>query len=170
MQKDSLILVVSTDSLSGEDLGYAIEGLQEVGAYNVNVIPSVTKKNRPGQMMVIDLPENREPDVGRFLSKELGISGYHRIRTEHVFERVNFKKRQLSVSGPNGWSKDVEMLVKVVGDEADPMYMDVESDFLIELKRELDQGQIASISLPDLRKMVESLIWNKEDPLILKVY
>ncbi len=70
MEKEGLILVVATDSLSGEELGYAINGLQEVGAYNVNLIPTITKKNRPGQLMIVDLPVKNENAVGNFLVKE----------------------------------------------------------------------------------------------------
>jgi len=169
VEKEGLILVVATDSLSGEELGYAINGLQEVGAYNVNLIPTITKKNRPGQLMIVDLPVKNENAVGNFLVKEFGILGYHRIKTEHVFEQINFIERKLSVRGPKGWVKNFELQVKVVGDMADPLSMDVENDFLVKLHKELNADKTTSITMTKLRKMVESALQNNEDPLILEI-
>ncbi len=107
--------------------------------------------------------------LGIFWLKSFGILGYHRIKTEHVFEQINFIERKLSVRGPKGWVKNFELQVKVVGDMADPLSMDVENDFLVKLHKELNADKTTSITMTKLRKMVESALQNNEDPLILEI-
>jgi len=81
--KAGLLFLVQVDHLSGELLGSAVEYLYAAGARNVQMLPGVTKKNRPGQSIIIDAPEERSEDIERIIVEELGSPGWHRFKTEH---------------------------------------------------------------------------------------
>lgn len=80
--KEGLLFLVQDDHLSGELLGSAIEYLYAVGARNVQRVPSVTKKNRPGQAIFIDAPVNLAQGIERLIVEELASTGWHRIKFE----------------------------------------------------------------------------------------
>lgn len=86
--KEGLLFLAQVDHLSGEILGSAIEYLYAAGARNVQILPSVTKKNRPGQAILIDAPPARSDDIERVISEELGSTGWHRFKTEHRHQPV----------------------------------------------------------------------------------
>ena len=52
--KDGLVFMVQADHLSGECVGQAIGHLYTAGAANVQVVPAITKKNRPSYLFFID--------------------------------------------------------------------------------------------------------------------
>ena len=54
MHSDNILMLVQTDDLSGEQVGYAIQQLIELGVDNVQVMPTVTKKNRHAYLVLID--------------------------------------------------------------------------------------------------------------------
>jgi uncharacterized protein (DUF111 family) len=90
MEKKSRLILVQVDSVSGEVLSFAIGKLMELGANNVQLVPTITKKNRPGNIIIIDTDADKEKMVADFLAKELKVSGYHRIDTSHVFHKITF--------------------------------------------------------------------------------
>ena len=53
--KEGILLLVQTDHLDGETLGNLIGRFYDEGAKNVQVISSLTKKNRPGHLILIDV-------------------------------------------------------------------------------------------------------------------
>ena len=48
MEKKSRLILAQVDHLSGELLGFAIGRIMELGAGNVQLIPTITKKTGPG--------------------------------------------------------------------------------------------------------------------------
>ena len=94
------MLWVQLDHLSGEAIGPAIEMLYEAGASNVNVISTVTKKNRPGYIFVIDVRPERLEEAEEAVKRELQVSGWHRINTLHCYCSVEYRKEEIKVSCP----------------------------------------------------------------------
>ena len=82
-EKEGLIFMVQIDHLSGEILGWAINGLYEIGALNVQVIPTITKKNRPGHIFIVDIPIKYFDEIEEFFVKELSTTGWHLIKSQH---------------------------------------------------------------------------------------
>jgi len=69
------VLETSLDDVTGEVLGYTIGKLYDSGALDVQAIPTVTKKNRPGYILkVICKPEN-EVNLAELVMKETGSLG-----------------------------------------------------------------------------------------------
>ncbi len=154
LEKKASLILSQVDHLSGELLGFAIERIMEFGARNVQVIPTVTKKNRPGHLLIIDTDQESERSIAEFLLKELKISGYHRISTTHVFHKVSFSRRKLRLS-KNGKSTSFECEVKIVGEASNPLSAEMGHDSLVKaqeiIKRDLD----FLIPLSELRALIE---------------
>lgn len=96
--KNGLLIVVQVDHLSGEDLGDVIDRFYEAGAKNVQVVSSITKKNRPAYMIFIDLPLAAEEKVENIIVNELHSSGWHRIETCHRHTNVSVVEKQIRVT------------------------------------------------------------------------
>jgi uncharacterized protein (DUF111 family) len=155
MEKRSRLLFAQVDHLSGEVLGFAIGKIMEQGACNVQVIPGITKKNRPGSILIIDVSPEQEDRIARFLAQELKVSGYHRIDATHVFCPVTFLTKNLTISR-NGASMNLSCEVKVIGDPAAPLSLDIEHDALVSMQRAVQDGLGMTVSLVELRAMIES--------------
>ena len=56
-EKNTQILYVQVDRVDGEAAGYLIEEIYAAGAGNVQLIPSLTKKGRPGYILFIDVSQ-----------------------------------------------------------------------------------------------------------------
>ncbi len=103
------LILAQIDHVSGEITGFAIGKIMELGANNVQLIPTITKKNRPGSIIMIDVDAIHEEDIVRFLAGELsqnplslhlrrrgltitGVSGRRRARAQrslHLQERLS---------------------------------------------------------------------------------
>ena len=91
--KDGVLLFVQADHLNGESLGSALEALYRAGASNVNVLPTTTKKNRPGHLVLIDCLPVRLEAVEDAVCRELEVSGWHRLDTTQCYRRVEYPKK-----------------------------------------------------------------------------
>jgi uncharacterized protein (TIGR00299 family) protein len=75
LQDRVLVLETNVDDVTGETLGFVIQQLMAAGAKDVTVLPTVTKKNRPGHLIsVIASPED-EVRLTHLLIKETGSLG-----------------------------------------------------------------------------------------------
>ncbi len=68
-----LLIMAQIDDAPGELVQDVIEHLQQVGSRNVHLLASLAKKGRPGQVMLIDVPDEHEDDVAMLLGTELGV-------------------------------------------------------------------------------------------------
>ncbi len=91
-QQEGSLLFVQIDHLSGELLGEALTRLCSAGAMNVQLLPTLTKKGRPGQLLLVDVRHDRLAAVEEVLLAEFGVTGWHRLATQHVY----FKTENLS--------------------------------------------------------------------------
>lgn len=147
--------MAQVDHATGEVLGFAIERIMERGAHNVQLIPTITKKNRPGHILLIDTEAGREAAIADFLVLELKVTGYHRVDTTHVFHRVSYLKKMLKIK-TNGRHETFPCEVKLIGDPAEPLSMDVEHDFLIRIQKLIQEKLNSRVPLSELRTMIES--------------
>jgi uncharacterized protein (DUF111 family) len=96
------LLFVQIDHLSGELLGEALKSLCSAGAKNVQLLPTLTKKGRPGQLLLVDVRQDQLASVEETLLSEFGVTGWHRLATEHVFLKTENLKCDLTVLTPDG--------------------------------------------------------------------
>jgi len=168
MEKQSRLILAQVDHASGEVLGFAVERIMECGARNVQLIPTITKKNRPGHILLVDAEAAKEEDIAEFLVKELSVSGYHRIDTTHVFQRVTFAKKKLTIR-VNGRVRTFQCEVKLIGDPLKPLSVDVEHDFLVKIQNLVREKLDCQIALSELRTAIESKLLESANEVILEI-
>ena len=154
MKKKGRLLFAQADHVSGEVTGFAVGRIMELGAHNVQLVSSITKKNRPGNILIIDTDDKHEKAIVRFLARELKISGYHRVETSHIFQRVTLSQKILSIHA-NGKKQTFHCEIKIIGDPSNPLSIDVEHDTLVKLQKVLRE-QKKELSLSELKTAIES--------------
>jgi hypothetical protein len=88
--------------MSGELLGEALTRLCSAGAVNVQLLPTLTKKGRPGQLLLIDVRHDQLASVEETLLAEFGVTGWHRLATQHVSFRTENLNCNLTILTPAG--------------------------------------------------------------------
>jgi uncharacterized protein (DUF111 family) len=154
MKKKARLLFAQVDHVSGEVTGFAVGRIMELGARNVQLISSITKKNRPGHIILIDTDDKHEGVIADFLARELKISGYHRIDTSHIFQRVTLSQKNLVIRA-DGKRRTFRCEIKIIGDPSNPLSIDVEHDALVKLQKAL-KAQKKELSLSELKTAIES--------------
>lgn len=101
-EREGRLLFVQIDHLSGELLGEALTRLCSAGAMNVQLLPTLTKKGRPGQLLLVDVRQDKLDSVEEALLGELGVTGWHRLTTQHVYVGTEIITRDLTVLTPIG--------------------------------------------------------------------
>ncbi|MFQ5815277.1 MAG: nickel pincer cofactor biosynthesis protein LarC [Candidatus Hydrothermarchaeaceae archaeon] len=91
------VLETSVDDVSGEVLGYTLERLYEVGALDVQIIPTITKKNRPGYIIEVVCEVGAEETMADVLISETGTLGI-RISTAHKRFQLERELKNVDVS------------------------------------------------------------------------
>ena len=93
--KEGCLLYAQADHLSGEELGCILETLYDAGACNVQVVPTVTKKGRAAHLIVVDVHPGRRDSVENVLILDVRVTGWHVIRTEHRYLKVEHIQRKV---------------------------------------------------------------------------
>ncbi|GHV70612.1 UPF0272 protein [Spirochaetia bacterium] len=88
--EDLILMEASIDDMTGEALGFLMENLFEAGALDVNFIPCVMKKSRPGTIVsVLALPEKIDT-LRRTLFEKSTTIGFREITVKrHSLDREN---------------------------------------------------------------------------------
>jgi uncharacterized protein (DUF111 family) len=101
-QREGLLLVVQIDHLPGDLLGEALDSISSAGAKNVQLIPTLTKKGRPGQILIVDVPPGLETTIEEVLLSEVGVTGWHALATQHVYYSTEILDIDLALLTPSG--------------------------------------------------------------------
>lgn len=127
------VLETNLDDVSGELLGYLMERLFQEGALDVHIIPTITKKNRPGHMVSVIAGDSDGEKLTKVLMKETGTLG---VRIYPATKRL-CRKREL---------KEFEVKIK-------------DRDFKIRVKTAIDDDYIISkkVEFDDAKKIAEEL-------------
>lgn len=168
MEAPSLIIIAQADHLSGELLGASVGDLLKLGAKNAQIMPTITKKNRPGHMIFIDLTKKYENAIADYLASELRITGYHRMEATHVHQKIYFADKTLLVRFDGG-EVIYTFRAKIIGDPASPLSIDVESDFLVSTRESLNKDHGVSVSLTELRNLIEARLSADEERVTIDI-
>lgn len=155
MEKKGRLIFAQVDTISGEVTGFAVGKIMELGAHNVQLVATMTKKNRPGHILLIDTDVEHEEEISRFLARELKVTGYHRIDTRHVSQEVTFVDKDLEIKG-KGRSVSFRCEAKLVGGPSEPLSVAVEHDTLVEIQELIKKKFGSLVPLSELRTMIES--------------
>jgi uncharacterized protein (DUF111 family) len=145
-----LLLLVQVDDATGETLQHTAQQILAAGARNVQVLASLTKKGRPGNVCLIDLPAEREEDVALLLGTELGVWGYRVLEARHRHFHITVEERRV-LSGGLAHSVRCKYIRK--GDRL--LAVKAEHDDLVRLQASLAQHG-GHVALKRLRALVET--------------
>jgi uncharacterized protein (DUF111 family) len=154
MEKRGTLFLFQIDHLSGEEVGCLVEQLYDWGAKNVNVISTLTKKNRPGHLILVDAGCMDTEELPEKMARLFGTCGCHRFDTSHLCLGTACKKVSIRVRCGDRLL-DEELEVKVIGEKEKHLSKRPEYDGLVKLCRSLEQSLGFAISLPQLRRSVE---------------
>lgn len=160
--KEGLLILVQIDHLNGEILGSIIEDFYHAGAKNVQIVSTITKKNRPACMIFIDVPFQKAEEVEKLIVRECGSSGWHRIATCHRHTKVSIQKKQIIIRTERG-CYEFEAEGKVIDDDwkhARPEY-----ENCIKLKNFLLEKEGISIPLKNIQNYLSALFFEEKNEL-----
>jgi hypothetical protein len=167
MEHPGTLFLFQIDHLSGEEVGHLVEQLYGWGAKNVNVISTLTKKNRPGHLILVDVGRMDQEALPEKMASMFGTSGCHRFDTHHVC--LGTDRQKVSVTVRCGERRlDEELEVKLIGEPARPLARRPEYDGLVHLCRRIEEAFGFTISLPRLRRSVETGL-NEGDSLEIRL-
>ena len=69
------LLETTIDDVTGEIMGYLLEKLLCEGVRDVNIVPVICKKNRPGQLLRVIVDEDKAGFISRVIMEETGSLG-----------------------------------------------------------------------------------------------
>lgn len=153
MEKDGLLILVQVDHISAEDLSWIMDALCIPGVRNRNLIPTITKKGRVGNLLLLDIDPRHEADISRFIVEVIGSYGYHCIASKHVFEPTAIQERQFLIR-KDGMEISCTLHLKRRGGDESGFYA-VESEDLYEIVRRIQEELGYLISPMKLRRMID---------------
>lgn len=95
--KEAVLFLVQVDHLSGEILGDVVDSFYAAGAKNVQIISSITKKNRPSHIILVDSTSRFQEQIEAVIINECGSSGWHCINTCHRYTDVSIVTREVII-------------------------------------------------------------------------
>jgi hypothetical protein len=75
LSEEICVLETNLDDTTGEIIGYTLDKMLEEGARDVSIIPTFTKKNRPGQILKVIADRDKAEYLSRILMEETGTLG-----------------------------------------------------------------------------------------------
>lgn len=149
-----ILLLVQVDDATGEVLQDVSEQLHVIGVRNLQILASLGKKGRPGQVMLIDVDESLEQDVAFVLGTELGVWGYRVLESRHRHFDIE-TGRCVVVLYADDQVVECELGCKRISDAGQLLGIKVEHRDLVALRDRLnDLGVMAS--LRQLRAAIET--------------
>lgn len=162
-----LLLMAQVDDAPGEVIGEFIQRAGALGARNVQVIPSITKKNRPGFVVYVDAPESLETDIAALFGAELGTWGYRVIAAEHKHFEIERLSVKVNIRSSQG-ERVFQLRAKRIAQAGVFSRVKAEYDDLSSICTSLRESG-ASVALTDLKASVESALRNEEQAMEITV-
>jgi len=162
MSEGLRLLMAQVDDVPGELMGEFIARAEALGARNVQVVSSLTKKSRPAYLIYLDVPAALESAAGRLLGAELGCWGYRVLSAEH--HHFEIKRCTLSLTVHRGGvTQRATIRIKTIADGDEPLRMKAEHDDLASVCAAL---RAAGVELPlaVLKAAVESRLATGSPP------
>lgn len=153
-EKNRQLIFVQIDRLDGETAGYLIDQICSSGADNAQLLPSLTKKGRPGYLLIIDVADDLRGEMERLLVEDFCITGWHLIPSYHVFKKTEHKKKKISICG-NSQSMTVSVPYKTI-QGSDSVIL--EHDFCVQLLRKIKSKFLCNISLIEIKEKIKTAL------------
>ena len=163
--KEGMLLLVQVDHLNGEMLGEVIDHFYEAGAKNVQIVSTITKKNRPSYMIFIDTKEQYAEALEKIIVSDCGSSGWHRINTCHRHTNVSIITRDITIKTQQG-EYGFQVQGKVINDDeanARPEY-----ENCVQLKGLLEEKEGLKVPLRYLTNYISDIFYENKNEIIIQ--
>lgn len=158
-----MLILAQVDHLTGEEVGFAIDQIMRWGANNVYAFPGITKKNRTGCVLLLDIDPNEEKKWTDRLAREFSIYGYHRILSSHYCSPCRTQAYRVTIrTGSDSFETQVRF--KIPENSSGPCRID-HSD-LVHIREQVYQKLNENVSLSKLRLELESQAMSGSNALI----
>lgn len=161
--KIGTLFIVQIDHLNGEIMGSTFEYLYQAGALNVQCLQTITKKNRPGNVFLIDVPPEKESAIEKIIINELDSTGWHKIESDHRHVPAEIIYKDIDVI------HDIcRFTFQVKGKQRKgiPESVRPEHSSCQELKDKVMELGKVDISLKQIYMKLQLVLWNKEQNII----
>ena len=165
---DNILIFAQVDSVPGDSMAYAMTSLYDAGAHNVNLVPSLTKKGRPGYLLIIDASIKAQSKIEDILVAELGLLGWRLLASQHVSLKVEVGETDL-VLEVQGKSLPLKVPVKRVRNSDGRPIESIDYQFCVEVKRRLWDELSTDITLRELRTLLWSAVIRGENRVTLDI-
>lgn len=161
------LLMAQVDDVPGEQMGEFIRQAEALGARNVQVVASLTKKGRPGYIIYLDVAAELETEAGLLLGSELGTWGYRVLAAEHRHFDITRIETALGVT-IDGTTHAFALRVKTIANGAQVLRVKAEHDDLATIGANLrERGH--GVPLAVLKAAVESALYVAADRSRLEI-
>jgi len=158
---EHMLLLAQVDDCTGEVLGEALDQLVAMGVRNVQLLSSLTKKGRPGSVLLLDLERDLEPEVAVFLAAELGVWGYHLLQTNHRHFEVSIEERRIQVVSGDS-SRMFNARCKFFRSRDELLRVKLEHIDAVEIA-DFVSASGRHCSLSNIRGRIEQEVWSRPD-------
>lgn len=121
----------------------------------------MTKKGRPGYILLIDVDPKLESEAVEALSKYLPIFGYHRFNTQHVFRKGSSGIAKVVVKSDEGVIEAQVRYRSMPSDRRDGRSF-IESDDIVDLHRRVKKELGVDVSPLELKQKIDPLLLKSE--------
>ncbi len=129
-QDHVIIIETNVDDVSGETLGYIIDKVMSAGAKDVSILPTTTKKNRPGHLISVIADPEQEEALTYLLISESGSLGVRVISSDRHRLAYEYKTIDIKIG-----AQKVSIKVKIATDR---------TGSIIQIKAEYDDVKRAA--------------------------
>jgi uncharacterized protein (DUF111 family) len=159
----SLLILAHVDHACGDIISSVMDQLADAGAKNVHLVPSLTKKGRPGYLLYVDVVAADLAAVERLLVVELGVLGWRILSAEHRGPTMEPRAVEATLT-LGDIATQVAVPTKLVLDElTGTKVAHIEHDFCVRLKKELLDSSGIDIPLRVLKARVQSAVADSLD-------
>jgi uncharacterized protein (DUF111 family) len=151
--RDDILILAQVDNVSGEDIAYVMTGLYDAGARNVNLVPSLTKKGRPGYLLLVDTPTQARPGIEKILVAELGLLGWRLLTGQHIALEKTISEKELALE-IRGRTLSIKIPIKHCRTSDGHTIQSIDYEFCLDVKRRLQDEFDTDLPLRELRAVL----------------
>ena len=148
------ILETNLDNISGEIIGHSFGSLLEAGALDVTIIPTTTKKNRPGHLLRVITKPQDSTKVSEAIIRETGTLGVRVLPYVHrnIAER-KIIPIEMDVAGE---TFKIDVKVGLIGEEIISIAPEYEDARNISLKTGFPLKNVIKLANDEFKKILDS--------------
>ncbi len=137
-----------------------------MGAHNVQLLSSITKKGRPGYVLLIDMTVKIRSEIEELLLAEFNITGWHYLTSHHCYRTVQQSEKNLNLYINKEMIINKTIPFKTVSNNGATTVI-LEHDFCVMLKEEIEKQSGYFISLEKLKTRLKNILLSDQSEVLL---